>query len=100
MSLDMEDLTHPCLSRCTCIEILIAYVTSRTYVVNEVLHMIKLQRAERGVLHQLHELGPTMVTPLSAPWNFPCERPGRRDGVPIPVLFSAEQTSDLRIHFK
>ena len=61
-----------------------------------------LRRSVRRA-HQLHELGPPlrfgkfmelMSTPLSAPWNFPCGRPGRRDGVPIPVLqtiFSAEQ---------
>src|SRR6267378_5055108 len=56
---------------------------------------VKFLRRSVRRAHQLHELGPTlrfgkfmelMSTPLSAPWNFPCGRPGRRDGVPIPVL--------------
>ena len=55
---------------------------------NDIMILKFLRRSVRRA-HQYHELGPTLrfgyVLPLSAPWNFPCGKPGRRDGVPIPV---------------
>jgi hypothetical protein len=71
----------------TCIIIYDTPIISESLVV----YMKFLRRSVRRA-HQLHELleAPSYLSPLLGP-----------DGVPIPVLwtiFSAEQTSDLRIH--